>query len=154
MSWLLSFSFIEAAYLWLERGASDLWFETLDMISKNGLVALDNDLKERIANGDCLGAIYKNSKNDKIPSFILTAWSCNDKKAVACEKQPTKFHVANSEQANFPNPKCILQQNNTKSKRETDEYGNEFWSSDGSVGTGTLYLFCIITLFIFWTKIR
>ena len=103
--------------MWLGRESSDLWFETFEMISKNGLVALDSDLKDKITiDGDCLGAIYKTSVEDNIPSFILTAWDCRAKKTAICEKQPTKFHGSNAEQPNFP---CIPQKSNRRKKRDS-----------------------------------
>ena len=112
--------------MWLGRESSDLWFETFEMISKNGLVALDSDLKDKITiDGDCLGAIYKTSVENNIPSFILTAWDCGAKKTAVCEKQPTKFHATNAEQPNFP---CIPQKLNRRKKRNN---GAAF-SPDGS----------------------
>ena len=110
--------------MWLGRESSDLWFETFEMISKNGLVALDSDLKEKITiDGDCLGAIYKTSVADNIPSFILTAWDCGAKKTAICEKQTTKFHPTNAEKPNFP---CIPQKQNKRKKR------NSAFNLDGS----------------------
>ena len=106
----------EAAQIWLGRESSDLWFETFELISKNGLVILDIDLKERITiKGDCLGAIYRNSQDASIPSFVLTAWNCKEKKSAVCKKIPTKFHATNTENPNFP---CIPQNQKTRKKRQ------------------------------------
>ena len=106
----------EAAHIWLGRASNDLWFETFELISKNGLVILDSGLKERITmKGDCLGAIYKNNEDGSIPSFILTAWDCNEKRLAVCGKTPNKFYATNTEKPNFP---CIPQNQKTRDKRQ------------------------------------
>ena len=111
----------EAAQIWLGRPSSDLWFETFELISKNGLVLLDSGLKEKITmKGNCLGAIYKDSPDGSIPSFVLTAWDCKEKKSAVCEKIPTKFHATNTEKPNFP---CIPQNQKTRKKRQDSMSG-------------------------------
>ena len=107
--------------MWLGRDSSDLWFETLDLISKDGLVALDSNLKEKVTmKGECLGAMYKDSLNADIPSFILTSWDCKEKKSTVCEKEPMKFHASNTEKPNFP---CIPQNQKTRNKRQDSALG-------------------------------
>ena len=112
---------IEAAHMWLARDSSKLWFETFDLISKDGLVALDSNLKEKVTmKGECLGAMYKDSLNADIPSFILTSWDCKEKKSTVCEKTPMKFHASNTEKPNFP---CIPKNQKTRNKRHDSALG-------------------------------
>ena len=112
---------IEAAHMWLGRDSSVLWFETFDLISKNGLVALDSNLKEKVTTkGECLGAIYKSRVNADFPSFILTSWDCKEKKSAVCEKEPRKFHSANTGKPDFP---CIPQNRKTRNKRQDSMLG-------------------------------
>ena len=102
--------------MWLGRDSSNLWLETFELISRNGFVALDSDVKEKITmKGYCLGAIYRTSSDDNIPSFIITAWDCKTKLSVVCEKEPAKFRVTDREKANFP---CIPGKQNLREKRQ------------------------------------
>ena len=102
----------------MERDSSNLWLETFELISKNGFIALDSDVKEKITmKGYCLSAVYKTSSDDNIPSFIITAWDCKTKLSVICENEPTKFRVVNTEKANFP---CIPDKQNLRKKRQDD----------------------------------
>ena len=102
--------------MWLRKDHSDSWLDTLELISKNGFVSLDSDLKEKITTkGYCLGAIYKTDPDENMPSFMITAWDCKTKLSVVCEKEPTKFHPPNTEKPNFP---CIPDKQNLRKKRE------------------------------------
>ena len=110
------YSFTEATHIWLEKESSDTWLDTFTLISKNGLVALDSDLKERITiKGECLGAIYKDSLDGNIPSFMITAWDCRTKTSIVCEKEPAKFHATTKDAPNFP---CIPNKQEMRKKRQ------------------------------------
>ena len=70
--------------------------------------------------GECLGAMYKNSLDVNIPSFMITAWDCKTKKSIVCEKEPMQFHATKTETPNFP---CILNKQQTRKKRKDSALG-------------------------------
>ena len=120
------------AHIWIERESSDKWLETFELISKNGLVALDSDLKERITmKGECLGAIYKNSLDANIPSFMITAWDCKTKTSIVCEKEPVQFHATKAKAPNFP---CIPKKQEMRKKRQDFALGLGLDSNVDSLG--------------------
>ena len=87
-------------------------------MSKIGLVAVDYNLRERISSkGDCLGALYKPSSENNLPSFVFTALDCTEHKTAVCEKQVTKFHATKSENPHFP---CIPQKLEKKRKKRSN----------------------------------
>ena len=69
--------------------------------------------------GECLGAIYKNSRDANIPSYMITSWDCKTKTSIVCEKEPAKFHATKIETPNFP---CIP--NNKESKKKRQDYAS------------------------------
>ena len=80
---------------------------------------VDANLRERITtNGECFVVIYRSSKDNILPPFLLTSWSCDTKQSVVCEQDPTT-HISTSNPPKFP---CIPQQpNNSRKKRQSSD---------------------------------